>query len=282
MKERFSDRIGKTKPSEALQIDGMSSELRNSLWNLLIMTFKRYHDKETSKMVEVLCVFFFRERLDDLPRETWDKLDWLKARFFHPDFNWYEVYNLFDYIIGNWNNIPFSKPLIRFIIQFNEVMEEENSGFRIVNGIISRIINEAEINSIENSILNSEEKGLKGISIHLDKANKYLSMKPDPDFANSIKESISAVESLVKQLTNEKGGGLDKALIILDNKVKFHGSFKSALSSLYGYTSDESGIRHPILEEKDIGFDEAKYMLVSCSAFVNFIIAKAEKVGLLN
>ncbi len=39
---------------------------------------------------------------------------------------------------------------------------------------------------------------------------------------------------------------------------------------LYGYSSDEDGIRHAILEEKEIGFDEAKFMLVACSGFVNY------------
>ncbi len=108
-----------------------------------------------------------------------------------------------------------------------------------------------------------------------------LSKKPKPDYRNSIKESISSIESLVKQITGKEDGGLAQALSILDKKVKFHGAFKSGLLNFYGYTSDEGGIRHAILEEKDIGFDEAKYMLVSCSALVNFLIAKAEKAGLL-
>jgi len=45
--------------------------------------------------------------------------------------------------------------------------------------------------------------------------------------------------------------------------------------------SDENGIRHAILEELNIGFDEAKFMLITCSALVNFIISKAAKNGLL-
>jgi hypothetical protein len=36
-----------------------------------------------------------------------------------------------------------------------------------------------------------------------------------------------------------------------------------------------------MLEEPNVGFDEAKFMLVACSAFVNFIIAKADQCGLL-
>jgi hypothetical protein len=67
----------------------------------------------------------------------------------------------------------------------------------------------------------------------------------------------------------------------LSKKTELHGALKSAFNKLYGYTSDEDGIRHAILEEKEVGFDEAKYMIVACSAFVNFLISKAAATGLL-
>jgi len=53
-----------------------------------------------------------------------------------------------------------------------------------------------------------------------------------------------------------------------------HHALIKGFSSLYGYTSEADGIRHALLEEPHVGFDEAKYMLVSCSAFVNYLIAK--------
>ena len=108
-----------------------------------------------------------------------------------------------------------------------------------------------------------------------------MAKKPTPDFRNSIKESISAIESIAKQLTGETGGGLEKALSKLDSVVNFHGAFKAGILSLYGYTSDENGIRHAILEDTNIDFDDAKFMLIICSALVNFIISKAAKYKLL-
>lgn len=74
---------------------------------------------------------------------------------------------------------------------------------------------------------------------------------------------------------------LDAALKELSKKTEIHGALSSGFSKLYGYTSDESGIRHAILEEPNIGFAEAKYMIVSCSAFVNFLIQKADAAGLV-
>lgn len=130
-------------------------------------------------------------------------------------------------------------------------------------------------------IASAKANQLFGTAEHLETAITLLSQKPKADYRNSIKESISAVESIVKQLTGGENGGMDKALAKLEAKVKFHGAFKSGLLSLYGYTSDEHGIRHAILEEPNVGFDEAKFMLVSCSALVNFLISKANKYGLI-
>ena len=57
-----------------------------------------------------------------------------------------------------------------------------------------------------------------------------------------------------------------------------HGALKSAFNSLYGFTSDSNGIRHALLDETNLTFDDAKFMLVTCSAFVNYlksVMAKA-------
>ena len=147
--------------------------------------------------------------------------------------------------------------------------------------MLAPISNPSEIQSISSACQTAGQKAFSGTQEHLQTAIALLAKKPTADYRNSIKESISAIESLSKQLTGEEGGGLDRALGKLDATVKFHGAFKAALLSLYGYTSDDDGIRHAILAEPQVGFDEAKFMLVTCSALVNFMIMKAEKAGLI-
>jgi len=50
-----------------------------------------------------------------------------------------------------------------------------------------------------------------------------------------------------------------------------HPALRNGYSSLYGYTSDEGGIRHGLLEADTITFSDAKFFLVVCSAFVNLV-----------
>lgn len=143
------------------------------------------------------------------------------------------------------------------------------------------ISSSAEVASIESALSTTSATGLAGAHTHIATALQLLAKRPDPDYRNSIKESISAVEALAKQLGTADSQGLAGALSELGKKVPLHGAFRSALLSLYGYTSDEGGIRHAMLEEPSLGYEEAKYMAVACSAFVNFLAAKAQRAGIL-
>ncbi len=50
-----------------------------------------------------------------------------------------------------------------------------------------------------------------------------------------------------------------------------HPALEAAFTKLYDYTSDAKGIRHALLDEDRVTFEEAKFMLVACSAFVNYV-----------
>lgn len=277
MKLKFSDRIGATAPPKVLHINEMSIALRTSLWNYLlrtVLTLDRY-DREAKENISTICELFLKQPVDGLPYRGYDRILWLKHIFFDDNFMWYDVYNLIELIAKK------IAPYDKFKLEINKILEEEMSGYRFIFGELTPITSPAEIESIASGIELSKANQLFGTGKHLETAITLLSQKPKPDYRNSIKESISAVESLVKQLTGVEGGGLDKAIGKLEAKVKFHGAFKAGLLSLYGYTSDAHGIRHAILEEPHVGFDEAKFMLVSCSALVNFLIYKAGSCGIL-
>jgi len=115
----------------------------------------------------------------------------------------------------------------------------------------------------------------RAVKIHLESSLKLITDKRKPDFRNSIKESISAVESLCKIITGNENTTLGQALKILDKQKPIPKSLKSGFSAIYGYASDNGGIRHGLLNDDiEPSLEEAKFMLVACSAFVNYLITK--------
>jgi hypothetical protein len=84
----------------------------------------------------------------------------------------------------------------------------------------------------------------------------------------------------LKVLTGLKKADLAVALRALAKTHPLHGALFSGLDSLYGYTSDEHGLRHALLEpDAKVGFAESKFMVVACAAFMNFLITKPAPDG---
>ena len=57
----------------------------------------------------------------------------------------------------------------------------------------------------------------------------------------------------------------------LEKNGKIHPSLKEGFSKLYGYTNDGDGIRHAMLDEPTLTQGDAKYFLLSCTSFVNYL-----------
>ena len=120
------------------------------------------------------------------------------------------------------------------------------------------------------------------INSHLKRSLDLLADRKTPDYRNSIKEAISAFEALCRIIVGDDSLELGRAVDALTRKgVQIHGAVKNGLKNIYGYTSDVSDIRHALKDAPTVDFEDAKFMLVMCSGFVNYLIAKASKVGAL-
>lgn len=278
--KRFSERIGAVQVQKVLQTDGMSDLLRNTIWNFIVSL---YDDGKSGwwKAAEIFSQFFFKLPVDELPLYNIRRREWLKEKIY--SITWYEVYDFTEFLAINHSRIQEYSLWDRYKIQkaLNEIFEQEHSGIRFIGGELVPISNPAETAAIDEALDISARYGLSGAHAHLIGALQLLGKRPDPDYRNSVKEAISAVESIAKQLGRADSQGLSGALDELGKKVELHGALKAAFIKLYGYTSDEEGIRHAMLDESTVGFDEAKYMVVSCSAFVNYLASKASSAGLL-
>ncbi|MBN1572344.1 MAG: hypothetical protein JW984_04015, partial [Deltaproteobacteria bacterium] len=98
----------------------------------------------------------------------------------------------------------------------------------------------------------------------------------------TIKESISAVEAMLKIISGRKNESLGDAFknIEKSGRVEINTNLQEAYKRIYGWASNE-GIRHPKTKgDIKIFPEDAKYMLVSCSAFVNYLKEKAIRGGI--
>jgi hypothetical protein len=277
---KFSQRIGQTPVRTALQVEQMDTQLKNRIWNTVIDDFlekinnyaSSYEKSQKAEVCEVIWKEFFGHMIDEIPSYQGGGtyvsgvISYLKE--WYRKAKWYEVYDLVEFIVR------IDKILqLDFVDKCNQALERESSGYRIIESKVVQITSEQEIEEIERAL--SIDYKWQPVTIHLQTALNFLADRNNPDFRNSIKESISAVESLCIIITGDKNATLGKALGIIETKWKLHGALKNAFSSLYGYTSDAGGIRHALLEDDiEVTGQDARFMLISCSAFVNYLISK--------
>lgn len=277
----FSQRMGLAPAKKVAQIDDIDVDLRNALWNVLtvnLFSTYRHSDRYGPNRLKgsnfdafsrVLYADFYKIPLDTLPNH-WSSFNTL-VRDNYFKISWHRVYSFVEFVVaidhgGNGQLLAEA---------CNVALDRENSAYRFVSGRLTPITSSEEIGEIENAISGSEK--FSGVRTHLQTSLGFLVDRQSPDYRNSIKESISAVESLAKKLVGDEKATLGQALKVLEKKHNLHPSLKTAFSALYGYTNDADGIRHSLMEnETQLTKADARFMLICCSAFINFAIDSIE------
>ena len=278
----FSERYGYTKVSDVIIREKITPEIQNAICSCfdqledLYVSANFYHENQA------------RSLLSDLEKEVWTKFLNQRLSMYN-----YHSFCITDYIENDNNEWFLKLNYIEFIIKFiykqdkpsftrvsynlvtllNTEFERLNFAYRIVEQEIVEITSEQEIKTIESAINNSP----LNIQMHLNSALEKYAQRPNGDYRNSIKESISAVEAFCRDKTGEST--LGKALSNLEkNNIIIPQSLSSAFLKLYEYTNHaDTGIRHALMDDNGSytpTADEALFMLVSCSAFINYLSKK--------
>lgn len=281
---KFSERYGYVKPDEALKRGYLDKEGATALCNCYDYLYKWlnrydidkgfYHDDSYTYMEESIWCFFMNQRRDDFYH--YNSHEVVATEYLLSDlYEWYTKFDLIEYSINYLRQKSEGKERLRLIVDcfvkmISSTFKRLNYAYRIVDDYVVELTDDEEIKSIEESL-----KVSPSTRTHLSGALKNLSKRPNPDYRNSIKESISAVEALCREITGETT--LGKALKALEkNGVIIPKFLNSAIENLYIYTNDaKTGIRHALMDDKDAPqYDEAKFMLVVCSALINYIQGK--------
>lgn len=273
---KFSQRIGVVPVDSVIQTDGMSDALRASLWNVLDIVFWSRIGFQFNSVggIGELYIFsrnlwmnYYKEPVNSIPSYPTDIMRLIYQRFFSCE--WSRVYDFVEFVFQSYPGREFSNTI-------NDILERELAGFRLIDGFFVPITDVVEKEAIEKAL---ESGPYNGAQTHLRQALQNLANREKPDYRNSIKESISAVESLARELSGNPKATLGDALEVLEREGYIHVALKRGFSAIYGYTSDADGIRHAMLEASEVDVTDAIYFLVSCAAFINYLKAKHSKAS---
>lgn len=283
MKNLFSERHGYIKPSDAIITERLTPEIINSIctcYDELENKFG-YGSSFYKDLEEFIWVYFLHQRKNDYYGTYGGRRVFVTTYIKDNTVEWYKKLDMIEFTIRylyalskdgyNRHYLQFAGDFIKLL---NYFFEDLNFGYRVIDKLIVPVTSEGEIKTIEEAIETSENN----VSMHLHCALEKLSERPKGDYRNSIKESISAVEAYCRNITGKNT--LGNALAEMEhNGLNLPASLKAAFLKLYGYTnSPDTGIRHPLMDVDGSYVptaDEAIYILISCSAFINYLRKKS-------
>ena len=271
---------------KAIQRESIDKELRNRLWSAIQLEiwdkWETHHLGYTSqssqwveKLVDRIWLHYWKEPLDTVPvfkGASYGKSSYDIIRDFFFEAEWWVVYDFIEFLI---KASPVAVWADRLKETVNRFLEDENAAYRIVGNEIVEITDEQEIEAVESTL----DHATKSVREHLSRSLELLSDHKNPDYRNSIKESILAVESACKSIAALPKATLGDCIKVLKTRGSIHPAFEQALLKLYGYANDEGGIRHALTEESVTPtYADAKFMLVAVSAFTSFLWTKAAEL----
>ena len=271
----FSERHGYANPAPLLEEDSLPDALRNRIWNVL-WTY-HFHDisdeyGEYSDTFDALSKrlrhIHFKTPVDERSSDPHSERELIRYYYFQLQFP--KFYDFLEKMAGN--SIASIYPNgdrrpDRFVERCNTVFEQEKARYRFVSNLITPITSEEEMAEVQLAA-DTDEAGS-----HIRRAIELYRDRTSPDYRNSIKESVSAVEATYRRLTDEKHKDIGAAIAAMEGKgMQLPKSLKAGFSKIYGWASGESGIRHALMEDdRTVTEAEARLMLVMCSAYVNYL-----------
>lgn len=273
----FSDRMGLSTINTEIQLNEFDKRTRVALVNGLDLVYSKYIGEEyvdgelNEFIADVLGNVY--NQIVHVDRGHYINIEQLFSKVNYTILNdsYHAVLTVIEYVAQRIEEYRRRYDEFDLYEHFNSVFEKEYVGYRFLNRIIVPISNEHEVSEIRSVMLQPYEE----VRTHIEKALERLADRTKPDYENSIKESISAVEAICNTIlghTGTLGDSLKKLEKQFPNLI--HPTLKDAFIKLFGYTSDAKGVRHAgNLGGNNSTFPEARFMLVTCSAFVNYLIA---------
>lgn len=264
-----------------LKTKEISKELRAYLWAIVHESIEkavrsepafgtRYLGEPWLTILRNKHLFYDHEMIDEFSYDVRDLLGEVKQ--IYSNGSYVDVFDFTQWLIQQ-ENCPYG--LAKGVAA---ALRSARAAYTIYDGnIIAPIGTAEEADALVRALRDTTGEKLAGPKSHLKTAAQYLTAGK---WADSIRESIHAVESTAKIIEpSATADTLGKALKVIASKHGIHSAMLTGFNALYGFTSDEQGIRHSLLEKGDANVDEvdAQYMLGACASFVSYLLARARE-----
>ena len=273
-KVSFSQAQGLKPLPRPLKLGELSKEARIDFWNAFYVvdrSRRNQFDGVKDSWYQILSrthARHFREPLDEFSHSFRDVEMRYKSLFLYKPYN--EVFDLLIFLL-RISTMPVTfKAEIKFAFESNRLAYALDM---TDPATIYPATTPEEGRAILDAVQQLNDYGLNGARNHLIESATFINQGNWP---KSVHESINAVESVARQIApgaNTLSAALKK---LRSDGLLEHRALEQGLDKLYGYTSDEQGVRHSLSAQgqSNVGQDEAVFMLGACASFASYLWRK--------
>lgn len=269
----FAQREGAVPLPRQLALKQLPKEVSAPLWGLVfkeIDSSRIQHYWIGGIWKEILHDYWIESQnrpADEFTNRAENLIPWIKGVVLSSNYVW--PLNFLEFVIRH----PLAEPI--FSYRVNDILTRTSAAYRVFGQSIAPISSAEEGVTIAKAFADASSGGYVGAKAHLQNAASSLTAGR---YADSVRESMNAVESVARTL-DSNSTTLAPALAVLEKQGHLHPAMKKGFQSLYGYTSDQQGIRHALLEGNEAAVSEADalYMFGSCAAFVSYLTRKTNE-----
>lgn len=269
----FAERMGAKPVRSVSQVDDLDDETRTALWNVAHQAREAFDKQERFWRVghaELVGTSIWRWHYK-LPLDTFTVTQvWKRIRSSILGGDVIDCLGTVEALAQNIDPDKKHSNLQESLLEaFNGTLSANLVGYRFIEDELVKVGSDEEAESIEQAIASTAALG--GAQTALRSAVTLMSDREHPNYPKSLAESIHAVEAIVRHMTGS--GTLGDGLQRLEERgFQLHPALKGAWLKMYGYASDEHGVRHGSIKDSEVDEKMASYFLVTCSAFVNLLL----------
>ncbi|WP_430437735.1 AbiJ-NTD4 domain-containing protein [Oceanibaculum nanhaiense] len=256
-----------------LALKEVSKALRAALWHVIYESMKRdlkYPDSggrpwiagAWEKVLRKKHVYIDHNPSDEFDRDAKFCIECVKTIILDGDY--IKIFGFLQFVLRERVLHPsFAEGIRLTLIKYK-------AAYRLIDGdTIMPMNSEEEAATLQRVFMELSGSVFGASRTHLKNAAAELTAG---NYAASVRESIHAVESIARKLDPD-AQSLGQALNALAKNNHLHPALLKGMGNFYGWTNDEQGIRHALIDDAKVKVDEhdALYMLGSCSAFVSYL-----------
>jgi hypothetical protein len=232
-------------------------------------------------LIERLCAENGQET-DSEDYDSWSCWDALKYRLMNLE--WYQFYDFVEITAikikekeieysSAWDNSPFESFMFPSYRQkVNDLFSQHKIQWKLSEGGKLETALPKDLETRVSAIDSTLQDKFEPARVHYSKARSYI-LSPSKDPENSIKESVSAVESVCKTIY-PKCATLGDALKAMKREQLISPMLVTVFEKFYAYTNAEPAVRHGSNKMSGVDEMDAELALHMSAAFIRTIISR--------